>query len=273
MANWLMTNDQKSFDLESAFEELEYIYWTKNNNKINEGDIVYIYVTAPTAQVMYQLKVVDFADNSVNTSAQAKFWIQEDQDQEYTGQFIVLQGMKKVDKETLSLRVLKGLGLINEIQGRRNDLSSEGIKFSYIREQFESETIVNDYPDESDVDKKLFPEGGKQTVQVNRYERNPEARAACIKHYRDASGQNEIRCQICEMNFEKTYGSFARDFIHVHHIKPVSEISESYEVNPITDLLPVCPNCHAMLHRNENGVPMTVARLKLLFEVSANSRR
>lgn len=74
------------------------------------------------------------------------------------------------------------------------------------------------------------------------------------------------------MSFDETYGMFAKDFIHVHHIKPLSEINEEYEVDPINDLIPVCPNCHAMLHRQQNGIPMTVERLKLLYEVSRNSK-
>lgn len=127
--------------------------------------------------------------------------------------------------------------------------------------EFNNETIATDYPDEADLENKSFPEGAKQTVQVNRYERNPEARAKCLEIH-------GIRCEICKMSFAETYGTFAKDFIHVHHITPLHKISENYEVNPETDLIPVCPNCHAMLHRQENGIPMTVERLKLLYEVS-----
>jgi 5-methylcytosine-specific restriction protein A len=67
----------------------------------------------------------------------------------------------------------------------------------------------------------------------------------CIEHY----GTN---CYICGFNFEKKYGEIGRDFIHVHHIKPLSEIGKKYELNPIQDLRPVCPNCHAMLHRKKS---------------------
>jgi 5-methylcytosine-specific restriction protein A len=38
-------------------------------------------------------------------------------------------------------------------------------------------------------------------------------------------------------------------YIHVHHIVPLSAIKESYVVDPVTDLVPVCPNCHAIIHR------------------------
>ncbi|MBF2077835.1 MAG: HNH endonuclease [Synechococcales cyanobacterium T60_A2020_003] len=48
--------------------------------------------------------------------------------------------------------------------------------------------------------------------------------------------------------FEEKFGSSAQGFIQVHHLKPLSEIQVEYEVDPIADLRPVCPNCHAMIH-------------------------
>ena len=96
------------------------------------------------------------------------------------------------------------------------------------------------YPD--DIDDNVLVEGAKKKVTVNLYERDPKARKACLEHY----GYN---CYICKFNFEKNFGKIGRNFIHVHHIKPLSEINQEYKVNPIKDLIPVCPNCHAMLHK------------------------
>ena len=96
------------------------------------------------------------------------------------------------------------------------------------------------YPDE--IESQTLSEGAKKQVIVNGYERNPKARQECIKYY-------GAKCFICGFNFEKEYGKIGRGFIHVHHIKPLSEIKEEYKVNPIEDLRPVCPNCHAMLHK------------------------
>jgi 5-methylcytosine-specific restriction enzyme A len=53
---------------------------------------------------------------------------------------------------------------------------------------------------------------------------------------------------VCGFNFEETWGELGKDFIHVHHLKEISSVGEEYEVDPINDLIPVCPNCHAMLH-------------------------
>ena len=58
-------------------------------------------------------------------------------------------------------------------------------------------------------------------------------------------------CHICGFDFEKTYGAVGKRFIHVHHITPVSELGPDYRINPEKDLIPVCPNCHAMLHRRK----------------------
>ncbi len=86
-----------------------------------------------------------------------------------------------------------------------------------------------------------YTEGATYRVAINAYERNPRAREACIKHY----GKS---CCVCGFNFEATYGEVAKEYIQVHHLVPLSEIAEEYEVDPVKDLRPVCPNCHAVIH-------------------------
>lgn len=88
----------------------------------------------------------------------------------------------------------------------------------------------------------LVIEGEVFRVMVNAYERDPRAREQCIA----AHGTS---CCICGFDFGKQYGEVARGFIHVHHLHPLSEVRERHTVNPVTDLRPVCPNCHAVLHR------------------------
>jgi 5-methylcytosine-specific restriction protein A len=45
------------------------------------------------------------------------------------------------------------------------------------------------------------------------------------------------------------YGPDFEGYIHVHHCRPLCEIASDYQVNPVEDLRPVCPNCHAAIHR------------------------
>jgi 5-methylcytosine-specific restriction protein A len=106
--------------------------------------------------------------------------------------------------------------------------------------------------DELDPSKKYL-EGQKKTIIVNAYERNNEARKECISHY-------GLNCQVCMVNFGELYGELGEGFIHVHHLKLISTIGELYKIDPINDLKPVCPNCHAMLHRK--NPPLTIIELK-----------
>lgn len=103
-------------------------------------------------------------------------------------------------------------------------------------------------------------EGAVTTVVVNRYERSATARRQCIDHYGST-------CAVCSLDFEATYGAIGEGYIHVHHIVPIASIGETYILNPITDLIPVCPNCHAMLHRGTD-VPRSVDELRKLMEVN-----
>jgi hypothetical protein len=86
-----------------------------------------------------------------------------------------------------------------------------------------------------------YQEGAVQQIKVNKYERDKKAREACLSHY-------GYVCQVCSVMLRDVYGAIAETLIHVHHLKPISEIGKSYMINPVADLIPVCPNCHAVIH-------------------------
>lgn len=88
----------------------------------------------------------------------------------------------------------------------------------------------------------LYLEGKRIQKLSYFYERNSEAREKCILHY-------GYSCQVCGIDFKQKYGEIGKNFIHVHHKKPLSEINQEYLIDPIIDLIPVCPNCHSMIHR------------------------
>ncbi len=115
------------------------------------------------------------------------------------------------------------------------------------------ETAV--YPDEYPEGTE-FKEGSRTKVYVNRYERDRRARDVCITHH----GTN---CSVCNFDFGRVFGEIGDGFIHVHHRVPVSQIGEDYEVDPVEDMVPVCPNCHAMLHKR--NPPYSVEELRELM--------
>jgi hypothetical protein len=87
-----------------------------------------------------------------------------------------------------------------------------------------------------------FPEGATKQITVNAYERSAKAKEQCKKIY-------GLVCVCCGFDFLEKYGDIGAEFIHVHHLTPLSEIKKEYQVDPEKDLRPVCPNCHAMIHR------------------------
>lgn len=96
-------------------------------------------------------------------------------------------------------------------------------------------------------------EGSRLRVWTNRYERDLRLRARCLAHYGRV-------CQVCKVDLADTYGpELSGGGIHVHHVRPLSE-GESRVTDPVHDLVPVCPNCHAMLHRRTP--PLEVEELR-----------
>ncbi len=119
------------------------------------------------------------------------------------------------------------------------------------RPEFKVQEII--YPDELEEEEDAYIEGAKKTVIVNAYERDPRARAKCIAHF-------GCKCLCCGFDFEEKYGTIGKGFIHVHHLVEIHTIGQSYKVNPKTDLIPLCPNCHAMIHKKTPA--FTIAELK-----------
>jgi hypothetical protein len=115
---------------------------------------------------------------------------------------------------------------------QKTDVVEESVSSNVPPEQFPQEV----HPSQ------IYYEGAVTRVLVNAYERNAAARKACIASW-------GCKCWVCGFDFEAVYGELGQGFVHVHHLQPLSEIGFSYQLDPVLDLRPVCPNCHAMLHR------------------------
>lgn len=110
----------------------------------------------------------------------------------------------------------------------------------------------------------MYPDGKKTEYYVTRYERSPQNRAAAIRIH-------GCKCCVCGFDFEKTYGALGKNFIEVHHLVPLSSLDEEVKVNPETDLVCLCANCHRMIHRKVNAI-LTPEQLKhIMVEAAANS--
>ena len=175
----------------------------------------------------------------------------------------------------LLTRGWKGDGLDKLVKARRIDLSVEFIACDdRFRHLFTEQELDVARERLSRLDESAFPtqssshgtrmlgevddyrEGAVERVLVNRFERDPKARAACIRHH-------GVKCKACGLDFEERYGEKARGFIHVHHTRPLSRMRASNRVDPERDLVPVCPNCHAVLHLRDP--PYDIEQLKVMI--------
>jgi 5-methylcytosine-specific restriction protein A len=119
-----------------------------------------------------------------------------------------------------------------------------------------------EFPDE--ITEANCVEGARESVHVNRYERDSTAKRKCI-------GKWGIICVVCDFDFEKKYGCRGAGFIHVHHLIPLSEIRQEYSLDPIADLRPICPNCHSIIHRYKPAI--SIEALKKLLNKPAEALR
>lgn len=126
--------------------------------------------------------------------------------------------------------------------------------------------ILNEYVDKYGIEiddyfgeesgEKVLTEGTVRNVKMNVYERNAYARKKCI----DFHG---CKCAVCDFDFPKKYGELGRGFIHVHHLIEISKIKKEYQIDYKNDLIPVCPNCHAMIHKKDPAY--TINELKAII--------
>jgi len=258
--NWLMSANSKMYDHASSFEHYGFIDWRQGKTKFSIGDIIYIYCTKPAQRIRYKCKVqkLDMSFNEIRDDRE--YWNDESEyEKALHGLFFKLQSVDQVDTQRLNLEHLKSHGLKAAPQ---SPMKLHGNILSYIESEFLN--IENDdfFPELINTHLDVY-EGLKKQVTVNKYERSSIARARCVEHHGYA-------CKVCGFDFKQFYGDVGDEFIHVHHIKPLHAINQSYRINYEADLIPVCPNCHAMLHRKVDGSELSIDELR--NEMQKNKR-
>lgn len=112
---------------------------------------------------------------------------------------------------------------------------------------------------QSNVEDDGNTEGMQRVRDITYYERDSANRRRAIEIH-------GLQCKACGFDFEKTYGERGRGFIEVHHIEPLSTLNKTMKINPKTDLIPLCANCHRMIHRKHDEV-LSIEQLRNLIEL------
>jgi HNH endonuclease len=268
MQSWIISANTNLYDHFASFSTNGFINW-RQVNSFQVGDIVFIYCTKPYKKIVFKTVVEKINQTVNNIVDDKKFWLKESnynnqitQNYKYTK----LKLMKAIDSPKLCLEELRNNGYTMN-GGPQRGLKLNKKLSDYIDSCFETTNEIPNSTEEyspcmlgtdEEIDT-LLSEGKITKVYVNRYERSSEARNKCLE-------SNGYICKICGFDFESVYGELGKGFIHVHHKVPLSEINDAYYVDYKNDLIPVCPNCHAMLHRKLNGEEVSVDLLKYIVE-------
>lgn len=226
--DWILPANSKMYDHKKAFEDFGFIDWRQNYN-FEIGDIVYIYATRPESRLMFRTQVLKTNMPFNQIRDDKDYWHDlEEYNKSISKNYARLVLLETLNDSRLTLDKLLKNGLNSAPQ---SSVKIKGMLKQYLDDIFQEQGIEEEYV-----------EGHVKKTYVNKYERNNEARLACIKHF-------GYDCQVCGFNFKKIYGNLGDNFIEVHHLLPLSQIKKNYRVDPISDLIPVCSNCHSMLHR------------------------
>ncbi|MFJ7859856.1 HNH endonuclease [Peribacillus sp. NPDC097206] len=177
------------------------------------------------------------------------------------------EGIKLIHQQNPMVKI-EDVTMIHYKQGRinTNDWQKDSIDvladlFEEFQESLNSsilKTTIVDIDSERSEEDEYYNDGATIYYYGRRYERNSKNRAKTIEIH-------GFNCVGCGFNFEKVYGERGKDFIEVHHINPLSTIQEEVAINPATDLVPVCSNCHRMIHRRKDEI-LTIEELRELIK-------
>lgn len=244
LEEWLVPCNIGKYDVISAFKKLDKLQWKQSSN-ISINDIVYIYVSKPISGIVYKCRVlkVDLPRVIINDQE----FVLDGSNYENYGRYMEIE-LIDTYSEPISLDILKENGLKGNPQGPRKII--EGL--SNLIENYNSEKIITS---DSELSEKEFVEGKATRIFVNKYERNKTARNLAI----DFHGS---KCVICGFDFYEKYGEIGKSYIQIHHIVPIHSIGKEYKIDYKKDLIPICANCHVMIHQKIDGRELTIEELK-----------
>ncbi len=255
---WIIPSNNNKFRLADFLIAYGYVDWKQRNN-FQKGDIVYIYCTKPESKIRFRMEVIKTDMTFEESIKDQEYW--NDPEEFNMGsihnRYSRLRLISEANNNYLSLDELMKHGLNAAPQ---SGMIISGSILDYIESIF---NVID--KDVECLNENIF-EGARKAIFVNQYERNPIARRKCL----EIKGYN---CSVCGVRLEDIYGSIGKEYIEVHHITPISEIKKSYKINPITDLVPVCPNCHSMLHKGGKEKILSIEELKRIVSHNKEIKR
>jgi len=182
-----------------------------------------------------------FEMDSKESSRSRLFWTSEFRDilqQELPKYYEIFE--KELDIENIQFPKIR-FEKLDSLEFNVEIIDYEEIELDADSEEVEGEFNLGHISDEK------RSEGKVTYFYSKKYERDPKNRA-------DAIAYHGTKCKVCGFDFEKAYGHRGKGYIEIHHINPLSTVGEEVKIDPKKDLIPVCSNCHRMIHRRKNCI-------------------
>lgn len=174
-------------------------------------------------------------------------------------------GLLSAERLDLTLKCIQLMDLFCQEQER---LHRQKVRRTQKKQQKQSSGVKPDYllPPSAQTDDCELEEGALRQISLTTRERNREARQKCLNHY-------GYKCLGCGFDFEAYYGPVGREYIEVHHLNPIAASDGEHDIDPIVGLIPLCSNCHSIIHRAGTDVlhPISLEKLKQL--IAENGKR
>jgi HNH endonuclease/EVE domain len=272
---WIFQGNPKRFQMDEYIKSNKTVWWSVNQehflDDISLDDVVYLWRAdgrkKGTGGIIARGKV---SGEPVTNVAPSQFWMDATNTGshysvpiEIESHLIDSEFIRRV--ELLQDPVLQDLLILRMANNTNYLVDSEHAellnKWWFQRVQSLHtpfmKTVQNDMESEEAQFDHFYSDGEVREYFGNRYERNAKNRSRAIEIHGSS-------CLACGFNFEAVYGLHGKDFIEVHHIQPLSTIKQAIEINPETDLVPLCSNCHSMVHRKKDDV-LSVEQVKNLL--------
>jgi hypothetical protein len=268
---WIFQGNPNIFDIDNYVKNHKFIWWSLRQehfvDKIQLDDEVYLWRSdggkRGTGGILAKAKVASLTQERADDRNAADYWHTDDWDNPYLAvklevlEFRLEEGFIS-RLSLLEHPVLKEL-LIHRLRQQTNYLllPEHALELQMLWHSNLENVVKKDIEAEFAEEDDFYTDGAIKEYYGKRYERNPENRRKAIEIH-------GLCCVVCDFNFEEVYGERGKDFIEVHHVKPLSTIGEEVAIDPKNDLVPVCANCHRMIHRRKDDV-LSVEELKGLI--------
>ncbi len=263
MKTWIFQGNPDKFGIDEYLLKTKEIYWSvtkpKHQNEISIGDDVYLWRAKGKHNAISGIVAFGVVNEECNSREKLQnqlilydnLWSKPFSEASNIKAGVAIKEIRLTpqdgmltSEELLKDPVLAKMQILTARVGANfflNETQSQLVKNYWDGLNLEIRELDDDF---------LLSREGKIKLRLHKVrERDPKLRLKAIESFRRKNGR--IFCEVCKFSFEEKYGDLGKDFIEVHHLKPISKYEDD-ERTSMENLKLVCSNCHRMIHKGDS---------------------